>query len=60
MDYRRDQEGEGEEEGRRRGDSRNHTRSVSYQGRASCTDGGGFLKSSSLLQETQRKQDGKI
>lgn len=50
-----------EEEGRRRGDSRNHTRSVSYQGRAFCTDGGGFLKNSSLLhKETQRKQGGKI
>lgn len=51
---------EGEEVGRRRGDSKNHTRSASYQGRASCTDGGEFLKSSSPLRETQRKQDGKI
>ena len=61
MGYWRDREveGEEEEEGRRRDDSRNHTRLASYQGRVSCKDGGDFLKSRSPLKETQRKRGGK-
>lgn len=57
MGYRRDREVEGEEEeDRRRGDSRSHTRLASYQGRISCMGGGDFLKSSSPLQKTQKKK----